>query len=78
MIMTVHARPSDGVAFGERYGLYATLAAIGPITAGELARRIGLPPAQISHWLDDQARGDYLVRDARSGRYQNWSDIGVH
>lgn len=73
-MMTVHASPADSVAFGEQYGLYRTLAE-GPLSAGELAERSGLPEAQVSHWLAAQESGGYIVRERVSGRYQTWCDI---
>ena len=73
-MMTVHASPADSVAFGERYGLYRTLAK-GPFTAGELVERSGLPEAQVSHWLAAQESGGYIVRERVTGRYQNWCEI---
>lgn len=73
--MTVHARPEGGVAFGEEFGLYTMIAAVGPISARDLALRTGLPRTQISHWLAGQERGGYVVRDCASGLYGTWSDI---
>jgi SAM-dependent methyltransferase len=43
------------VYLGDRLGLYAVLAAHGPLTAGELAERAAIDPRYAREWLEQQA-----------------------
>ncbi|GBD14509.1 Demethylrebeccamycin-D-glucose O-methyltransferase [bacterium HR25] len=51
------------VFIGERLGLYASLAKVGPATAGELARRTGLAERPVREWLEQQAAAGVLGVD---------------
>lgn len=57
------------VGIGEKFGLYEVMARTGPVTAAELAGRMGISERDASLWLGPQAAGDYLHFDEASGRY---------
>lgn len=57
------------VVVGDRLGLYKALAAGGPLTPAELAKRSECSERYIREWLNAQAAGGYVTYDAASGRY---------
>jgi len=57
------------VVVGERLGLYRALAAGGPMTPAELAKRTGTVERYVREWLAAQAAAEYIAYDAASGRY---------
>jgi hypothetical protein len=57
------------VGIGERFGLYETIARVGPATAAEVARRTGISERDATFWLTAQAAEDFLQFDEASGRY---------
>ena len=54
---------------GERLGLWAALAAAGPVTSEELARHTGFAERYLREWLASQAAAGYLDYDAVGGRF---------
>ena len=52
------------VVLGDRLGIYATLAEIGPVTSQELAAKTGLDERQLREWLSAQAASGYITYDA--------------
>jgi 2-polyprenyl-3-methyl-5-hydroxy-6-metoxy-1,4-benzoquinol methylase len=56
-------------AIGDRLGLFADLAANGPATSDELARRTGLAERYLREWLGGMAAAGYLTRDTATARY---------
>ena len=63
------AEASVATYVGDRLGLYEALAAIGPVTADELADRTGLSERYVREWLRCQAAGRYVNYDAVSERF---------
>jgi hypothetical protein len=63
------------VAIGEKFGLYRTLAKVGPSTAHEFAHTTGIPTHHVSSWLDAQANSDYLDFDEASGRFSVYCSL---
>jgi SAM-dependent methyltransferase len=57
------------VVVGERLGLYRALAAGGPMTPAELAKRTGTAERYLREWCAAQAASEYLTYDPASGRY---------
>lgn len=57
------------VVIGDRLGLYKALAADGPQTPAELAKRTETTERYCREWLNAQAAGGYVTYDAASGRY---------
>jgi 2-polyprenyl-3-methyl-5-hydroxy-6-metoxy-1,4-benzoquinol methylase len=57
------------VRLGDRLGLYKGLAAGGPQTPGELARRTGTTERYVREWLSSQAAGGYVTYDAATGEF---------
>ena len=57
------------VVLGDRLGLYKTMAANGPVTAAELAKRTETTPRYVGEWLNAQAAAGYVAYDATSERY---------
>lgn len=62
---------TDRVGIGERLGFYEAMSQAS-VTEAELAKRTGAATSLVAHWLADQAREGYLVRDRTTGRYANW------
>ncbi len=61
---------SSSLAYiGQKLGLYKMLAAEGPLTPSELARKSSTNERYIREWLINQAAGGYVEYDAESGRY---------
>ena len=57
------------VVLGERLGLFRALAATGPATSAELAKRTECTERYVREWLDAMASGGYVTYDASTGRY---------
>jgi len=57
------------VVIGDKLGLYRAMAASGPVTPAELARRTGTVERCVREWLAAQAAAGYVEYDARGGRY---------
>lgn len=57
------------IVLGDRLGLYKAMAASGPVTAAELARRTETAERYVGEWLNAQAASGYVAYDAPSGRY---------
>jgi 2-polyprenyl-3-methyl-5-hydroxy-6-metoxy-1,4-benzoquinol methylase len=57
------------VQLGDKLGLYKALAAGGPQTPAELAKRTGTAERYIREWLSNQAAGGYVTYDAASGKF---------
>jgi 2-polyprenyl-3-methyl-5-hydroxy-6-metoxy-1,4-benzoquinol methylase len=57
------------VRVGDKLGLYKALAAGGPQTPAELAKRTGTTERYVREWLSNQAAGGYITYDGKSGRF---------
>jgi 2-polyprenyl-3-methyl-5-hydroxy-6-metoxy-1,4-benzoquinol methylase len=57
------------IRIGDRLGLYKALAAAGPQTPGELAKKTGTAERYIREWLSSQAAGGYVTYDPGSGKF---------
>ncbi len=57
------------IRIGDKLGLYKALAAGGPQTAAELAKRTGTVERYVREWLCNQAAGGYVFYDPSSGRF---------
>jgi 2-polyprenyl-3-methyl-5-hydroxy-6-metoxy-1,4-benzoquinol methylase len=57
------------VLIGDELGLYKAMAAAGPITPAELAKRTETTERYVREWLNNQAAGGYVTYDATGGRY---------
>jgi SAM-dependent methyltransferase len=57
------------VVMGDKLGLYRALAAAGPLTPVELARRSGVTERYVREWLNAQAAGGYVEYDPETGSY---------
>ena len=57
------------LVLGDRLGLYKAMAALGPVTPAELAKRTETAERYVVEWLNAQAASGYVVYDATSGRY---------
>jgi 2-polyprenyl-3-methyl-5-hydroxy-6-metoxy-1,4-benzoquinol methylase len=57
------------VRIGDKLGLYKGLAAGGPQTPGELAKRTGTTERYVREWLSCQAAGGYVTYDAASKKF---------
>ncbi|MEM9131652.1 MAG: class I SAM-dependent methyltransferase [Actinomycetota bacterium] len=65
-----------GVYLGIRLGLYQNLAADGPATSPELARRAGIDERYAREWLEQQAVAGYLtVEDASASAQERRFDL---
>src|ERR1700731_1259680 len=58
------------VRVGDKLGLYKGLAAGGPQTPAELARRTGTAERYVREWLSNQAAGGYVNYDSGTGKFQ--------
>src|SRR5579864_9198153 len=58
------------VVLGDKLGLYKGLAAGGPQTPADLAKRTGTTERYVREWLASQAAGGYITLDASTGRYR--------
>jgi SAM-dependent methyltransferase len=57
------------VVIGDRLGLYKALAAGGPQTPAELAKKTETAERYVREWLNSQAAGGYVAYDPASGRF---------
>jgi len=57
-------------SLGDRLGLFADLAARGPVTSMELAGRTGLDERYLREWLAALACAGYLAYDSPTGRFR--------
>ncbi len=57
------------VVIGERLGLFRALAASGPVTTTELAKRSECAERYVREWLNAMAAGGYVTYDAATQRY---------
>jgi 2-polyprenyl-3-methyl-5-hydroxy-6-metoxy-1,4-benzoquinol methylase len=57
------------VIIGDKLGLYRAMAAAGPVTPVELAKRTETTERYIREWLNAQAAGGYVTYEPSSGRY---------
>jgi 2-polyprenyl-3-methyl-5-hydroxy-6-metoxy-1,4-benzoquinol methylase len=57
------------VRIGDKLGLYKALAAGGPQTSAELAKRTGTTERYIREWLSAQAAGGYVSYDSTVGKF---------
>ena len=57
------------VIIGDRLGLYRAMAASGPLTPADLARRTETNERYVREWLNAQAAGGYVTYDPASGSY---------
>ena len=57
------------VVIGDKLGLYKAMAAMGPVTAAELAKRTETSERYVREWLNNQAAGGYVTYDAQARRY---------
>jgi len=60
---TIHTLELYGIYLGKELGLYAALAANGPLTPPQLAREAGIADRYAREWLEQQAVGGFLVVD---------------
>ena len=58
------------VVVGDRLGLWKAMAASGPVTAAELAKRTECAERYIREWLDAQASAGYVEYDPASKKYR--------
>ncbi len=56
-------------ALGDRLGIWKDLAAHGPATSTQLARRMGLSERHVREWLASMAAADYLSYDAATATF---------
>ncbi|MGC1904507.1 MAG: class I SAM-dependent methyltransferase [Candidatus Acidiferrum sp.] len=57
------------IRIGDKLGLYKGLAAGGPQTSAELAKRTGTAERYVREWLSAQTAGGYVTYDAASGKF---------
>src|ERR1700689_4253824 len=57
------------VQVGDKLGLYKALAASGPQTPAELAKRTGTAERYVREWLCNQAAGGYVTYDKDAGKF---------
>jgi 2-polyprenyl-3-methyl-5-hydroxy-6-metoxy-1,4-benzoquinol methylase len=57
------------VRIGDKLGLYKALAAAGPQTPAELAKRTGSVERYVREWLNSQAAGGYVTYDTATKKY---------
>jgi 2-polyprenyl-3-methyl-5-hydroxy-6-metoxy-1,4-benzoquinol methylase len=57
------------IRIGDKLGLYKALAAGGPQTPAELAKKTGTAERYIREWLSAQAAGGYVTYDPPSGKF---------
>jgi SAM-dependent methyltransferase len=57
------------VRIGDQLGLYKALAAGGPQTSAELAKRTSTAERYVREWLNSQAAGGYVTYDKAAGKY---------
>jgi 2-polyprenyl-3-methyl-5-hydroxy-6-metoxy-1,4-benzoquinol methylase len=57
------------IRIGDKLGLYKALAASGPQTSAELAKKTGTAERYVREWLSAQAAGGYVTYDAGAGKF---------
>ncbi|HVS88164.1 MAG TPA: class I SAM-dependent methyltransferase [Candidatus Acidoferrum sp.] len=57
------------IRIGDKLGLYKALAAGGPQTPAELAKRTGTAERYVREWLSAQAAGSYVTYDPSTGKF---------
>ena len=57
------------VVLGDRLGLYKAMAALGPTTPAELAKRTETAERYVREWLNAQAASGYVTYEPATGRY---------
>jgi 2-polyprenyl-3-methyl-5-hydroxy-6-metoxy-1,4-benzoquinol methylase len=57
------------VVIGDKLGLYRAMAASGPMTPVELAKRTETTERYVREWLNAQAAGGYVTYDPSTGKY---------
>ena len=57
------------IRVGDKLGLYKALAAGGPQTPAELAKRTSTSERYVREWLCSQAAGGYVTYDSNSGKF---------
>ncbi len=57
------------IRVGDKLGLYKALAAGGPQTPAELAKKTGTVERYVREWLCNQAAGGYVTYDAATGKF---------
>jgi SAM-dependent methyltransferase len=57
------------VVIGDKLGLYKAMAAAGPVTPAELAKRTETNERCVREWCSAQAAAGYITYDAKTGRY---------
>jgi 2-polyprenyl-3-methyl-5-hydroxy-6-metoxy-1,4-benzoquinol methylase len=57
------------IRIGDKLGLFKGLAAGGPQTAAELAKRTGTHERYVREWLSAQAAGGYVTYDSTTGKF---------
>ena len=57
------------LVLGDRLGLYKAMAALGPVTPAELAKRTETAERYVGEWLNAQAASGYVSYDPGSRRY---------
>src|SRR5579864_7081958 len=57
------------IRIGDRLGLYKALAAAGPQTSEELAKKTGTAERYIREWLSAQAAGGYVTYDPANKKF---------
>src|SRR5690606_27877653 len=57
------------VVLGEELGLYKALAAAGPSSAAELAKKTSTDERHVLEWLAANAASEYVNYDASSGKF---------
>ena len=57
------------ICIGDKLGLYKALAAGGPQTPAELAKRTGTTERYVREWLSNQAAGGYVTYDPSAGKF---------
>ncbi len=58
------------VAFGDKLGLYKAMAAAGPLSSHEVARRSGCAERYVREWLNSQVAGGYVDYHAATACYE--------
>jgi len=58
------------VSLGSKLGLYKTMAGAGPLSARELAQRVGCAERYVREWLNAQAASGYIGYHASSDTYE--------
>ena len=57
------------IRIGDKLGLYKALAAGGPQTSAELAKKTGTAERYVREWLSAQAAGGYVTYDPGAGKF---------